>query len=122
MGGRVRRRSASGDVGLSAVRGEAADLEQVESEFFDPGQHAVQRRLVGNRASQQRVAALGLGVQCGECAQRRRTQVAADTDLVARRESPGGVTPTHPGGREARCYRPHHGRRASRRPTPEGMS
>jgi hypothetical protein len=46
-----------------AVR--AADLEQFESELFDPGQHAVQRGLVRD-PPQQRVVASGLGVQGGE--------------------------------------------------------
>jgi hypothetical protein len=62
-----------------------ADLEQLESERLDPGQDAVQGGLVGDGTLQERVAAPGLGVQGRERAEHRRTQVAADPDLVTRR-------------------------------------
>ncbi len=70
------------------------DLEQFESERLDPGQHAVQRGLIRN-ALQQRVLASGLDPQGGERSSHRRTQVAADTDLVARRRLPVGLLPGH---------------------------
>ena len=70
-------------IGGSPAR-ETPDLEQFESEFFDPGQHAVQRGLIRD-AAQQRVLCPGLGVQGGERAQRRRAEVAADADLVTGR-------------------------------------
>jgi hypothetical protein len=63
---------------------QAADLEQFKSEFFDPGQHAVQRGLI-RHAVQQRVAAMGIGVQGRERTQRRRAQVTANPDLVVHR-------------------------------------
>ena len=50
---------------MTAAARQAADLEQFESEFFDPGQHAVQRGLVRD-ASQYRVPGLGLGLQGGK--------------------------------------------------------
>jgi hypothetical protein len=76
------------------IAGQAADLEQFESERLDPGQHAMQRGLVRN-ALQQRVLASCLGVQGGERASHRRTQVAADTDLVVRRRLPVALLAGH---------------------------
>ena len=75
--------------------GQAADFDQVESERLELGQQAVWRGLVRDGASQQRVLAFCLGVQGGERAQHRRTQVAADTDLVGRRRRPVALLPGH---------------------------
>jgi hypothetical protein len=75
--------------------GQAEDLEQFESERLDLGQHAVQRGLVRDGASQQRVLTLGLGAQGGERAPHGRTQVAADTDLVAGRRLPVSLLAGH---------------------------
>ncbi len=63
---------------------QAADLEQFESERLDVGQHAVQRGLIRDGTSQQRVPVLCLRPQAGERAPRRGPEVAADEDLVAR--------------------------------------
>jgi hypothetical protein len=78
-----------------AELGQAADLEQFESERLDLGQHAVQRGLVRDGASQQRVPALRFGALAGERAPHGRTQVAADTDLVAGRRLPVGLLAGH---------------------------
>ena len=77
-------RARASDSGLVRCRrSQAADLEQLESECLDLGQHAVQRGLVRN-TFQQCVATSCLGAQGRERASHRRTQMAADTDLVAR--------------------------------------
>src|SRR5580704_8234315 len=68
-----------------AELGQAADLEQFESERLDLGQHAVQRGLVRDGAAQQRVLAVDIGAQGGEGAPHGRAQVAADPDLVVHR-------------------------------------
>ncbi len=73
---------------------ETPDLEQFQAERLDLGQHAMQRGLVRG-ASQHRVVASRLGLQGGERAQRRRTQVAADADLVARRWQPVALPAGH---------------------------
>ena len=68
---------------MVCVEREAADLEQFESERLDLGQHAVQRGLIRDGTSQQRVPVAGLGLEAGERAQRRGAQVAADDYVVA---------------------------------------
>ena len=68
--------------------GHAAEPDQFEPERLDLGQHAVQRGLVRDRTSQERVRAPGLSAQARERAQHRGAQVAADTELAARRFAP----------------------------------
>ena len=63
--------------------GQAEDLEELESERLDLGQHAVQRGLVRDGTAQQRVPVPCLGPEAGERAQRRGAQVAADDYVVA---------------------------------------
>jgi hypothetical protein len=69
--GRTSRTAACAGVARPVISaglrfaGQAADLEQFESERLDPGQHAVQRGLVRN-ALQQCVLASCLGMHGGE--------------------------------------------------------
>jgi hypothetical protein len=62
----------------------AANLEQLEAERFDLGEHAVKRRLVRQRSGQYGVASLRLRVQARERLEERRVQESANADLVAR--------------------------------------
>ena len=55
----------------------------------------MQRGLVRNSASQQRVLGMCFGLQGGERAQRCRAEVAADADLVARRRLPAALLAGH---------------------------
>jgi hypothetical protein len=55
----------------------------------------VQRGLVGNRTSQERVAVAYFGVQGGECAPHRLAEVAADADLVGGRRLPVALLAGH---------------------------
>jgi hypothetical protein len=61
---------------------QAMELEQLQSERFDLVQHAAERGLVWEVASQQRVLVPRLSCQGRERAQRCGPQVAANTDFV----------------------------------------
>src|SRR5580698_1307041 len=99
----VRRRHTGG--WLRGTAPKAADLEQVQAERFDPGQHAVQRGLVRQGAGQQRVLAVSLGAQAGERGPHRPAQVAPDADLVGHRRPRVVLTAG---------YGPHFGSRVKR--------
>ena len=67
--------------------GDAADLDELEAERLDLGEHAVERGLVGQHARQHRVVTAGPGLEIGERGADRLAQAAADTYLVPRRLS-----------------------------------
>jgi hypothetical protein len=83
------------------VRLELADLDQVQAERLDLGQHAVQRRPV-QQAGQHGVGAAGLWYQRRERRQQRGPEVAADLDHV-----PGGRW-VHEAMVGSRQVNPHH--------------
>jgi hypothetical protein len=61
------------------------DVDELKAERLHLGQHAVQRRLIGQHARQHGVAAVGPGPEGGERGADRLTQLAADPDLVSLR-------------------------------------
>jgi len=67
--------------------GDAADLDELEAERLDLGEHAVERGLVGQHARQYRVVTAGPGLEIGERGADRLAQAAADTYLVPLRLS-----------------------------------
>jgi len=70
-----------------SCRCDAADLDELEGQRLDLGEHAVQRGLVGQHARQHRVAAVRPGPEIGERGADRLAQAAADTYLVPLRLS-----------------------------------
>ncbi len=69
-------------------RRELVQVDEIQAERLDLGQHPVERRTVGQQAGQHGMVALPPRHHGRERAQHRRTQVAADTDLVAGRRLP----------------------------------
>jgi hypothetical protein len=71
--------------------GQTAELQQLESERLDLGQHAVQRGLVRDRTLQERVPASCLSAQARKREQHPGAQVAADKEFVVRRLPTVGI-------------------------------
>jgi hypothetical protein len=66
---------------------DAADLDELQAERLDLGEHAIQRGLVGQHARQHRVVTARPGLEIGERGADRLAQAAADTYLVPLRLS-----------------------------------
>ncbi|HTU05962.1 MAG TPA: hypothetical protein VMG13_10470 [Trebonia sp.] len=58
------------------------DVDELKAERLHLGQHAVQRRLIGQHAGQHGDAAVHPGLEGGERGADRLAQLAADPDLV----------------------------------------
>jgi hypothetical protein len=61
------------------------DVEQLQAELLDLGQHPVHRCLVGQRPGEHGLTSLELRVQTRECAEQRVAQMPADAELVVHR-------------------------------------
>jgi len=70
-----------------SCRCDAADLDELQAERLDLGEHTIQRGLVGQHADQHRVVTARPGLQIGERGAYRLAQAAADTYLKLRRLS-----------------------------------
>ena len=70
-----------------SCRGDAADLDELEAERLDLGEHAIERGLVGQHARQHRVVTFRPGLEIGERGADRLAQATADTYLVPLRLS-----------------------------------
>ena len=87
----------------------AANLEQLEAERFDLGEHSVKRRLVRHRSNQNGLSPMHFRVQARKRLEERRAQESADADLVA-----------HGGGRL--CHAPSIAVKRVRAHRPDRMS
>src|SRR5438105_10536371 len=63
------------------MRAETAELDEVQPERLDLGQHTVECRPI-QKPGEQRVSTLQLRHHAWECRQRRRAEIAVDSDRV----------------------------------------
>ena len=64
-----------------SLRSEAAELDEVQPERLDLGQYTVECRPI-QKPGEQRVSTLQLRNHVWECRQRRRAEIAVDSDRV----------------------------------------
>lgn len=82
QGRRTRLTGRSGGPRLGSC---PTNFEQLEPECLDPGEHAVERRLIGQCSGEKRLVVPRPGLQLGKGAQQPVAQLTSEVDLVARR-------------------------------------